>query len=150
MDKTNVESFKLDHTKVKAPYLRIAKDLEYNGVKVRKFDLRFCQPNKEVMETGAIHAIEHIMAEQFNNPEYGIKEIIDFSPMGCRTGFYIIMFTEFDEKELLNKIKLYLKNLLDYNEIPAANEIQCGNYRDMDLKGAKEIVRKVIDNLELF
>ena len=87
LKKYNVDSFNLDHTKVVAPFVRTAaKKTGAKGDIVSKFDIRICQPNKEFMPTGAIHAIEHIVAEFIRDE---IDGVIDFSPMGCRTGFYL-------------------------------------------------------------
>ena len=92
MEKTTykVESFNLDHTKVTAPYVRTAsKKTGPRGDVVSKFDIRFTQPNKEVLSTGGMHTIEHLVAEYIRDELDGI---IDFSPMGCRTGFYLTVF----------------------------------------------------------
>ena len=87
-----VESFKLDHTKVKAPYIRKCCELKgTNGDIVTKFDLRFLQPNEETFGTAAIHGLEHLLATYLRETLDGI---IDLSPMGCRTGFYLIMWGE--------------------------------------------------------
>ena len=85
-----VESFKLDHNKVKAPYVRKCCVLDgKSGDKVSKFDLRFLQPNVEAFGTGAIHGLEHLLATYLREE---LDNIIDLSPMGCRTGFYLIMW----------------------------------------------------------
>ena len=81
----NVESFNLDHTKVKAPYLRLAdKKQGENGDVIYKYDLRICQPNKDHMEMPALHSLEHLMAELSRNHN---AHVVDISPMGCQTGF---------------------------------------------------------------
>ena len=83
--KYNVDSFNLDHTKVIAPFVRLAaKKVGEKGDIVTKFDIRFCQPNKEFMSTGAIHTLEHLMAEYIRDEMEGV---IDLSPMGCRSGW---------------------------------------------------------------
>ena len=85
MDK--VESFELDHRIVKAPYIRKCCLLEgEKGDKVTKFDIRFLQPNQEAFGTAAMHGLEHLLAYELRDK---IEGIIDFSPMGCRTGFYL-------------------------------------------------------------
>ena len=87
LKKYNVDSFNLDHTKVAAPYVRIAARKQgQKGDVVTKFDVRVTQPNKEFMTTGALHTMEHIIAEYLRDE---IEGVIDFSPMGCRTGFYL-------------------------------------------------------------
>ena len=83
-----VESFKLDHTKVKAPYVRKCCVLDgKSGDKVSKFDLRFLQPNVEAFGTASIHGLEHLLATYLREE---LEGLIDLSPMGCRTGFYLL------------------------------------------------------------
>lgn len=131
------ESFNLDHTKVHAPYVRLAsKKVGEKGDVVSKFDIRFCQPNVECMGTGEIHTLEHIMSEIIHANK---KEVIDFSPMGCRTGFYLTMFGEPSEEEIAQFImQVLLKVAVWKSFIPGATEVTCGNYLDQDLKGAKK------------
>ena len=137
MSEYNVESFRLDHTKVKAPFVRLAsRKIGKNGDVVSKYDIRFCQPNKEFMETGEIHTLEHLIAEYIRDE---IPDVIDFSPMGCRTGFYFTVFGEYTEQEICSHFKVMLSKVAEWNrEIPAINEKECGNYRDHNLEGAKK------------
>ena len=87
-----VESFQLDHTKVKAPYVRLSgTEQSEKGSKIQKYDLRFLQPNEDAMPTAAIHTLEHLLATYLRDE---LKGIIDISPMGCRTGFYMIIWDE--------------------------------------------------------
>ncbi|MEQ8154785.1 MAG: S-ribosylhomocysteine lyase [Clostridiaceae bacterium] len=138
-----VESFELDHRIVKAPYIRKAKTLEgKSGDKVTKFDLRFTQPNKEDMPTASIHGLEHLLAGLLREELDGI---IDLSPMGCRTGFYLIIWGDREASEVKPALEAALKKVLEAEEIPARNEIQCGNYRDLSLFGAKEYARRVLE-----
>lgn len=137
-----VESFTMDHTKVKAPFVRkCGIQIGSNGDIVTKFDLRFTQPNKESIPTAAIHALEHLLAGYIREE---IQGVIDLSPMGCRTGFYLIVWDEHDIKEVQKALISALNKVLLATEIPAANEIQCGNYRDLSLFGAKEYAKYVI------
>ena len=100
--KYNVDSFNLDHTKVTAPFVRLAaKKTGEKGDVVTKFDIRFCQPNKEFMTTGAIHTLEHLMAEYIRDEMEGV---IDLSPMGCRTGFYFTVWGDRSEEEIANQV----------------------------------------------
>lgn len=138
-----VESFELDHRKVKAPYVRKACVLDGTvGDKVTKFDLRFLQPNKESFGTAALHGLEHLLATYLRDE---IDGIIDLSPMGCRTGFYLICFGDRDAKEIRDGLERALKVVLKATEIPAANDIQCGNYKDLSLFGAKEYAKEVLE-----
>ena len=126
-----VESFELDHRKVKAPYIRKCCLLSSpKGDFVTKFDIRFLQPNKGAFGTAAMH---------------GLDGIIDLSPMGCRTGFYLSIFGNRDTKEIKIALENALNKVLEAEEIPAANEIQCGNYRDLSLFGAKEYAREALE-----
>lgn len=143
MKKLNVESFHLDHTKVKAPYVRLASVSEgKHGDKIYKYDVRFCQPNVEQMEMPAVHSLEHLMAEFIRNHH---DSIFDVSPMGCQTGFYISVINDGDYEKFLNLLETTLKDVLAAEEVPASNEIQCGWAASHDLEGAKELARKMLE-----
>ena len=138
-----VESFELDHRKVKAPYVRkccVVKGPK--GDEVTKFDLRFLQPNVEAFGTAAMHGLEHLLAHELREK---LEGIIDISPMGCRTGFYISIFGNVEPEVMKKALEESLEEVLKATEIPAANEIQCGNYRDLSLFGAKEYAKKVLE-----
>ena len=137
-----VESFELDHRKVKAPYIR--KCCLLNGPQgdlVTKFDIRFLQPNKEAFGTAAMHGLEHLLAYELRN---NLEGIIDLSPMGCRTGFYLSIFGDREASDIKVAIENALKEVVKATEIPAANDIQCGNYRDLSLFGAKEYAKEAL------
>lgn len=138
-----VESFELDHRKVKAPYVRKCCILE--GIKedkVTKFDLRFLQPNKEAFGTAGMHGLEHLLAHTLREE---LDNIIDLSPMGCRTGFYLSLFGDRDPKEIKEALEKSLEKVLKAKEIPAKNEIQCGNYKDLSLFSAKEYAKEALN-----
>lgn len=140
---SSVESFNLDHTKVKAPFVR--KCTVYTGKcgdKVTKFDIRFTQPNVEEMQSDGIHTLEHLLATYMR--EY-TQDIIDLSPMGCRTGFYLTLWGEAEADFVAEIVKSSLKDVLSCEEIPAQNPVQCGNYRLHSLERAKEYAKKVLD-----
>ena len=137
-----VESFSLDHTKVAAPFVRKCEvKTGEKGDKVTKFDLRFMQPNEEFMNISAIHTLEHLLAGYMREVMDGI---IDISPMGCRTGFYMIAWNEVSVDKVIETLNYALKKVLETKEIPAANEVQCGNYRDHSLEGAKELASMLL------
>lgn len=139
----NVESFSLDHTKVKAPFVRKCEvKTGKKGDKVTKFDLRFMQPNEDFMDISSIHTLEHLLAGYMREVMEGI---IDISPMGCRTGFYMITWDDVSVEKVIETLNYGLTKVIGSEEIPAANEIQCGNYRDHSLEGAKKIARLVLD-----
>ena len=139
----NVESFNLDHTKVKAPYLRLAdKKQGENGDVIFKYDLRICQPNKEHMEMPALHSLEHLMAELSRNHN---AHVVDISPMGCRTGYYMVIWNEHTPAEVAQALANVLKKVQGFTDIPAATAKECGNYKDHSLWGAKEYARLVLE-----
>ncbi|MEW9078906.1 S-ribosylhomocysteine lyase [Terrisporobacter glycolicus] len=138
-----VESFKLDHNKVRAPYVRKCCVLDGKmGDKVSKFDLRFLQPNMEAFGTAAIHGLEHLLATYLREE---LEDIIDLSPMGCRTGFYLIMWGDVEPKLVKSGLERALQKVIDCNEMVAASAVECGNYRDLSLFGAQEYAKKALE-----
>ena len=127
-----IESFKIDHTKLeKGMYIsRVDGD-------VVTYDIRTRKPNVEpVMENAAIHTVEHLFATFVRNSAFS-KNIIYFGPMGCRTGFYFLT-TGMTHAEAVELTKNALDFIKDYEgEIPGATAVECGNYREHDLAGAK-------------
>ena len=114
----NVESFNLDHTKVAAPYVRVADRKELPGGDVLvKYDVRFCQPNHEHLEMEAVHSIEHLSAELMRNHT---DRLIDFSPMGCQTGFYALMLGV-ETEEFLPLLEATFRDILTAQEVPAGS-----------------------------
>ncbi len=142
-----IESFTIDHTTMKAPQVRKAKVT--NGPKgdlVEVFDLRFIKPNTEpYMTIEGIHTLEHILATYIREKLDGI---IDISPMGCRTGFYMSIFGEHSEKEIESALVYGLEKVLSTDSIPGATEKECGNYKSHSLKDAKEIAERVLKGLK--
>mgnify|MGYP001229616650 FL=1 len=140
--KMNVESFNLDHTKVKAPYIRLAGVIKgKNGDEIYKYDLRFKQPNKGHMKMPAVHSLEHLMAEI--SRDYS-DQIVDISPMGCQTGFYLTVINHDNYDEILDLVEKVLQDVLKATEVPACNEVQCGWAESHDLDGAKELARDML------
>ncbi|MFC4618093.1 S-ribosylhomocysteine lyase [Camelliibacillus cellulosilyticus] len=140
--KMNVESFNLDHTKVKAPYVRLVGVTEgAHGDKIYKYDLRFCQPNKEHMEMPGLHSLEHLMAENIRNH---IDNVIDIGPMGCQTGFYLSIMNHDSFDEVLTAFEQTLQDVLAATEVPACNPVQCGWAASHSLEGAQNIAKKML------
>ncbi|WP_025675678.1 S-ribosylhomocysteine lyase [Paenibacillus polymyxa] len=138
-----VESFQLDHTIVKAPYVRAAGvEHDEKGSTVQKYDLRFLQPNEEALPTAAVHTLEHLLATYLRDE---IKGIIDISPMGCRTGFYLILWNEHEPEEIALALEKTLKRILETTEVPAVTALECGNYKDHSLFSAQEYVKIVLE-----
>jgi S-ribosylhomocysteine lyase len=143
MPKMNVESFNLDHTKVKAPYVRLVGVTEgEHGDKIYKYDLRIKQPNQEYMDMPALHSLEHLMAENSRNHH---DRIIDIGPMGCQTGFYLAVLNDDSYENVLNVIENTLKDVLEADEVPACNEVQCGFAASHSLEGAKKLAKELLE-----
>ncbi len=141
-----VESFTLDHTKVKAPYVRlIAQEKGIKGDLIANYDLRFLQPNEKEMPTGAIHTLEHLLADLLRDR---IDGIIDISPFGCRTGFHLITWNQPSPSEVakaLTEVLEIIVNETTFDDIQGVSEKECGNYRDHSLYGAKEYAKLVLE-----
>lgn len=145
-----LDSFKVDHTKMKAPAVRVAKTMtSKHNDKVTVFDLRFTLPNVEQnLSSEGIHTLEHLFAgfmrDHLNSNEV---EIIDLSPMGCRTGFYMSLFGEPNEESVAQAWEDSMKDILqvkNQNEIPELNEYQCGTYKMHSLDDAHKIANDVL------
>jgi len=138
----NVESFNLDHTKVKAPYIRLAGVTKgKHGDEIYKYDLRFKQPNKEHMDMPSTHSLEHLMAELSRNHS---DKIVDVSPMGCQTGYYLSVINDDDYDAMLNLVENVLEDVLVAKEVPACNEMQCGWAASHSLAGAQQLAKDML------
>ncbi|SJZ64926.1 S-ribosylhomocysteine lyase /quorum-sensing autoinducer 2 (AI-2) synthesis protein LuxS [Pilibacter termitis] len=137
-----VESFLLDHTKVKAPYVRLAGSEEHNGTKISKYDLRFLQPNEAELPTAAVHTLEHLLATNLRDE---LEGIIDISPMGCRTGFYMILWENYSTEQVRDALKKVLELVVTTSSVPAVSAKECGNYKDHSLFSAQEYAKLVLE-----
>ena len=145
-----LDSFKVDHTKMKAPGVRLAKVIQTpKGDNISVFDLRFCRPNHEIMSEKGTHTLEHLFAgfmrEHLNSKDV---EIIDISPMGCRTGFYMSLIGRPSETEVIKAFENSMKDVLkvtSQDDIPELNKFQCGSYKMHSLSEAKEIAQNVLN-----
>ena len=141
--KMNVESFNLDHTKVSVPYIRLVGVITgEHGDKIYKYDIRFCQPNERFMDMPAMHSLEHLLAELIRN---NLDNVVDLSPMGCQTGFYLTVLNNEDPKAIFAAVEQTLEDILKTTSVPADNEIQCGNAASHSLEGAKEEAKKMLE-----
>lgn len=118
---------------------------------ITTYDLRFKRPNLEpVMNTAEIHTIEHLAATYLRNHAEFADETIYFGPMGCRTGFYLILKGERSSKEIAPLITELFKFVADFEgEVPGASARDCGNYLDMNLPMAKYEAKKYVENVLL-
>lgn len=143
-----IASFTIDHN-VLLPGLYVSRKDTYNGNTVTTFDLRVTAPNREdVMSTGTIHTLEHLIATYLRNSPLSPR-VIYFGPMGCRTGFYLVTFGDMTSEEIFS----YVKNAFEFviafeGEIPGAKPEECGNYSDQDLLGAKHFAIKYLAELQ--
>lgn len=140
-----VESFSLDHTKVKAPYIRLI-GVEHGprGDAISNFDVRLVQPNEAEIPTAGLHTIEHTLAALLRTRFDGL---IDISPFGCRTGFHMITWGEPTVETVAAAIKSSLEDLAEritWDDVPGTEAVSCGNYRDHSLHSAKEWTRAVL------
>ena len=143
-----IASFTVDHLRLLPGIYVSRKDILESDV-ITTFDLRMTRPNFEpVMNTAEIHAIEHLAATYLrNHKEFGQKTIY-FGPMGCRTGFYLLLKGDYESKDIVElMIELY-KFIKDYEgEIPGQSPKDCGNYLDMNLGMAKYLSAKYLEVL---
>lgn len=129
-----LDSFKVDHEKMSAPGVRLAKLMKTpNGDEICVFDLRFFKPNKEMMGECGTHTLEHLFAgfmrDHLNKD--GV-EIIDISPMGCRTGFYMSVIGHPSDVDVVRAWELSMRDILGVatqKDIPELNSNQCGSYK---------------------
>lgn len=141
-----VDSFDLDHTKVVAPYVRAAgRYVGDKGDVVTKYDLRMVQPNRAEIPTAALHTIEHLLAGYVRQSMPGAK-VVDASPMGCRTGFYLTVLGEPDIEVVRTAFEAALGLVAAHEgEVPGCSELRCGNWRDHSLPGAKAWAAAVLE-----
>ncbi len=146
-----LDSFMVDHTKMTAPAVRVAKTMQTpSGDIITVFDLRFCKPNVDIMSEKGTHTLEHLFAgfirNHLNNNDV---EIIDVSPMGCRTGFYMSVIGKPSEKRVAKAWENSMQDVLEVekqSDIPELNMYQCGTYKMHSLDEAKEIAKYVLKN----
>jgi len=146
-----LDSFTVDHTIMPAPAVRKAKGMKTPcGDPITVFDLRFYRPNKEMMSEKGTHTLEHLFAgfmrEHLNSDDV---EIIDISPMGCRTGFYMSVIGTPDEARVAKAWEASMRDVLaveSQDDIPELNLYQCGSCKMHSLDEAKAIARHVLEH----
>ena len=145
-----LDSFTVDHTRMPAPAVRKAKGMKTpSGDDITVFDLRFVRPNEEILSSEGIHTLEHLFAgfmrDHLNSSD---TEIIDLSPMGCRTGFYMSLLGQPSEEKVAEAWEASMKDVLNVKEqsdIPELNLYQCGTYKMHSLEDAKAIATAVLN-----
>ena len=143
-----IASFTVDHIRLQ-PGLYVSRNDSIGAERVTTFDLRVTSPNDEpVMNTGEIHTIEHLAATFLRNEPSWRDKVIYFGPMGCRTGFYLLMAGELCSKDVLDLVRSCFDFIASYQgEIPGASAKDCGNYLDMNLPMANFWGRRYTDLL---
>ncbi len=144
-----LDSFRVDHTRMQAPAVRTAKMMQTpSGDPITVYDLRFCIPNREILSEKGIHTLEHLFAGFMRNHlNSDLIEIIDISPMGCRTGFYMSLIGIPTEQQVANAWTAAMQDVLEVKsmeEIPELNAYQCGTYTMHSLTEAQQIAADII------
>jgi len=145
-----LDSFMVDHTRMPAPAVRVAKTMQTPcGDTITVFDLRFCKPNEEMMGEKGIHTLEHLFAGFMRDHLNGDGvEIIDISPMGCRTGFYMSLIGTPSELQVAEAWRASMEDVLkvpSQDVIPELNLYQCGSCKMHSLEEAQQIARNVLE-----
>ena len=140
-----IESFTINHIKLQ-PGIYVSRKDHIGAETVTTFDLRMTSPNEEpVMNTAEVHAIEHLAATCLRNDAEFADQIVYFGPMGCRTGFYLLLAGDYESKEIVPLVIRTFEFIRDFEgEIPGASPRDCGNYLDMNLGMAKYLADKYL------
>lgn len=143
-----ITSFTIDHIKL-VPGLYVSRKDMVGTYPITTFDIRMTKPNEEpVMNTAEMHTIEHLAATFLrNHAEYGDKTLY-FGPMGCRTGFYLLLSGDYESKDIVPLMKEMFAFIADfYDEVPGAAAKDCGNYLDMNLPMARYLAKKYLNEV---
>lgn len=142
-----IASFTIDHIKLE-PGVYVSRKDHVGAETITTFDLRMTSPNDEpVMNTAEVHTLEHLGATFLrNDPEYKEK-VIYFGPMGCRTGFYLLLAGDYESKDIVDLVTRMYEFMRDFKEeVPGASAKDCGNYLDMNLGMANYIAKRYLEN----
>ena len=143
-----IASFTIDHIKLK-PGVYVSRKDHVGSETITTFDLRMTSPNDEpVMNTAEVHTLEHLGATYLrNHPEYKDR-VIYFGPMGCRTGFYLLLAGDLTSREIVPLVTGMYEFARDFEgEVPGASAKDCGNYLDMNLGMAKYLAKKYLNEV---
>ena len=138
-----IASFQIDHLKLK-PGVYVSRKDKFENLVITTFDLRFKEPNKEpVMDVPAMHTIEHLCATFLRSHSEWSSKVVYFGPMGCRTGFYLILGGDYSSTCILPLLQEMLEWIKKFEgEIPGASAVECGNWREQNIDMAKWECRK--------
>ncbi len=142
-----IASFTIDHMKL-LKGLYVSRKDQIGKETITTFDIRMSRPNFEpVLATGEIHTIEHLAATFLRNHKEYANKTIYFGPMGCRTGFYLLLAGDLDSKSILPLMIEMFEFIRDFkDEIPGATKENCGNYSDMNLEKAKDVANVFLED----
>jgi len=137
-----VKSFNIDHTKIIAPSVTLIDTLTADNLTINKYAIRLCKPNEWYIRPETMHTLEHFFALEIRNI---LKDVFDLSPMGCMTGFYLTVLCDYKITDIETAITECMSKVITANDIPAANILECGNYKFMDLADAKIICKSFLN-----
>ena len=129
-----ITSFTIDHIKLQ-PGLYVSRKDKVGSETVTTFDLRLTKPNDEpILNTAEVHTIEHLAATYLRNDPTWREKVVYFGPMGCRTGFYLLLAGDYESRDVVELVKNCFAFIRDFRgEVPGADPRDCGNYLDMNL-----------------
>ena len=144
-----ITSFTIDHIRLQ-PGLYVSRKDSVGSETVTTFDLRITSPNEEpVLNTAEIHTIEHLAATYLRNEPQWKEKVLYFGPMGCRTGFYLLLAGDLESKDIRTLVMDCFRFVANFSgEVPGASAKDCGNYLDMNLPMAKYWGKRYADLLE--
>ena len=133
-----ITSFTIDHIRLQ-PGLYVSRKDKVGAETITTFDLRITSPNEEpVMNTAEIHTMEHLAATYLRNDAKWKEKVLYFGPMGCRTGFYLLLAGDYESRDVLELVKACFRFIAEFEgDVPGASARDCGNYLDMNLPMAK-------------
>ena len=143
-----IASFTIDHIKLQ-PGVYVSRKDHIGAETVTTFDIRMTSPNEEpVMNTGEVHTIEHLGATFLRNDAEWKDRVVYFGPMGCRTGFYLLLAGDLESKDIVTLMTKMYEFMRDFEgDIPGAAAKDCGNYLDQNLPMAKYLSKRFLDNV---
>jgi S-ribosylhomocysteine lyase len=145
-----IASFTIDHLRLK-PGVYVSRKDKVGENTVTTFDLRLTKPNCEpVLNTAEVHTIEHLAATYLRNHKGFSSKTIYFGPMGCRTGFYLLLSGDYESKDIVDLLIGLFKFISEYEgDVPGASAKDCGNYLDMNLPMARYVAKKYLNEVLL-
>jgi len=144
-----IASFTVDHIRLQ-PGIYVSRRDKVGAETVTTFDLRMTSPNEEpVLNTAEVHTMEHLGATWLRNDPQWKDKVLYFGPMGCRTGFYLLLAGDWDSRDVVEPVTEMFRFIRDFRgEVPGASARDCGNYLDMNLPMANFVAEKYLQVLE--